>query len=417
MRVRTALLAATAAALLVPAASQAATLGMEGNTLVYRGEGSEGINLLLTDYEDWETGKTFLRFYDSGTDHVQINTSLCQDHEYGGIICERDPNRPIRIEGCERQGHLRSSATTAVPDSIPVTINGNGGDDRIKDAYDGSAGRTLNGGAGNDEINGYAGNDAIDGGDGNDKLDGGEGNDARARRRGRRPGRRRRLQDAGRRPRSTAARATTTSTAGATRSSCSASPRSTSRSTAWPTTAAPVRTTTSSASRTSRCTSSARSRAPTAREKIVIANPGNSGPSTLIGRGGDDELVGHDFNDNVDGGNGNDHVEGGLGNDTVTGGPGQDTIYGDATAARCTIYACKISFGNDVINARDGEVDNIDCGIGQDKAIVDAIDVVANCETVDGAGSGGGGGQGGGGKRRVPVHASARPSSPRSPRA
>ena len=122
----------------------------------------------------------------------------------------------------------------------------------------------------------------------------------------------------------------------------------------------------------------------------MIYNPGNSGPSNLIGRGGDDELVGHDFNDNVDGGSGNDHVEGGLGNDTVTGGPGQDTIYGDATAARCTYYSCKIPYGNDVINARDGEVDNIDCGIGEDKAIVDAIDVVTNCETVEGAGSNGG---------------------------
>ena len=125
-------------------------------------------------------------------------------------------------------------------------------------------------------------------------------------------------------------------------------------------------------------------------EKFVIYNPGNTGPSNLIGRGGDDELVGHDFNDNVDGGAGNDHVEGGLGNDTVTGGPGQDTIYGDATASRCTYYSCKIPYGNDVINARDGEADNVDCGIGQDKAIVDAIDVVANCETVEGGGSNGG---------------------------
>ena len=41
-----------------------------------------------------------------------------------------------------------------------------------------------------------------------------------------------------------------------------------------------------------------------------------------------------------------------------------------------------------MINARDGEVDNVDCGVGTDQAIVDAIDVVANCETVDGAGSG-----------------------------
>ena len=134
-------------------------------------------------------------------------------------------------------------------------------------------------------------------------------------------------------------------------------------------------------------------------EKFVIYNPGNTGPSNLIGRGGDDELVGHDFNDNVDGGAGNDHVEGGLGNDTVTGGPGQDTIYGDATAARCTYYSCKIPYGNDVINARDGEADNIDCGIGQDKAIVDAIDVVTNCETVEGGGSNGGPAPG---RRRIP---------------
>ena len=51
-----------------------------------------------------------------------------------------------------------------------------------------------------------------------------------------------------------------------------------------------------------------------------------------------------------------------------------------------------------MINARDGEQDTIDCGIGQDKAIVDAIDVVT-CETVEGAGSSGG--QSGGGAFKV----------------
>jgi len=124
-------------------------------------------------------------------------------------------------------------------------------------------------------------------------------------------------------------------------------------------------------------------------EKFVIYNPGNTGPSTLNGRGGDDELVGNDFDDSVDGGAGNDHVEGGLGNDTVTGGLSRDVIYGDATASHCTYYSCKIPFGNDVINARDGEPDTIDCGIGEDKAVVDAVDTVTGCETVEGAGSNG----------------------------
>ena len=50
-------------------------------------------------------------------------------------------------------------------------------------------------------------------------------------------------------------------------------------------------------------------------------------------------------------------------------------------------YTCKIPFGNDVIYARDGEQDTIDCGVGEDKAVVDKIDIVSNCETVDAAGA------------------------------
>ena len=52
MRIKTTLLAACAAALIAPAASQAATLGMDGDTLVYRGEGAEGISVLLSSYDD-----------------------------------------------------------------------------------------------------------------------------------------------------------------------------------------------------------------------------------------------------------------------------------------------------------------------------------------------------------------------------
>ena len=199
MRIKTTLLAACAVALIAPAASQAATLGMEGNTLVYRGEGSEGISLLLSSYEDWDTGKTYLRFSDSGADRVQINTGICQNHQYGGIICERDLNRPIRIEGSEAKDDISIYSSEAVPDSIPVAMNGNGGDDRIKDAYDSAAGRAITGGAGNDELTGYAGTDTLDGGDGNDKLDGGAGQRQGARRQRRRRGRRRRLRGPGRR--------------------------------------------------------------------------------------------------------------------------------------------------------------------------------------------------------------------------
>jgi hypothetical protein len=60
---------------------------------------------------------------------------------------------------------------------------------------------------------------------------------------------------------------------------------------------------------------------------------------------------------------------------------------GDATAGGCYVIGylgtCKSPWGNDTINAVDGEVDSVDCGPGQDTANVDAIDVVTNCETVN----------------------------------
>jgi Ca2+-binding RTX toxin-like protein len=129
-------------------------------------------------------------------------------------------------------------------------------------------------------------------------------------------------------------------------------------------------------------------------DEIKVINPGNEGPSSLTGRGGNDILVAEDFDDVVDGGAGDDMVEGGRGNDTLTGGPGRDTIMGDATSSHCSWYSCQIPWGNDTIQARDGEVDNIDCGIGTDTAVVDTIDVVANCENV-GAAAPGGSGSGG----------------------
>jgi Ca2+-binding RTX toxin-like protein len=54
---------------------------------------------------------------------------------------------------------------------------------------------------------------------------------------------------------------------------------------------------------------------------------------------------------------------------TINGGPGYQTIT--------------VTAGSDVINARDGGLDTIDCGAGDDSVYVDRSEGgVANCETV-----------------------------------
>jgi hypothetical protein len=219
-----ALIAATA--FLAPAAAQAATVSLDKGTIVYQGEGTEGLSLLVTTYQPWGDPSTYLALSDSGADRQAILAGTpCKADAAFGVLCPLD--LPLRVEGSD--GNDRLSVYDDDTDGVPITIHGNAGNDEIKDAFGGNAGRVLTGGPGNDT------------------------------------------------------------------------------------------------------------------------------------------------------------VEGGRGNDTVTGGPGRDTIYGDATSSHCSWYSCKVPFGNDTIHARDGEVDNIDCGIGTDQAIVDTIDIVANCENVGAA--------------------------------
>ncbi len=117
-------------------------------------------------------------------------------------------------------------------------------------------------------------------------------------------------------------------------------------------------------------------------------------PSSLTGNGGNDKLSGFDYDDTVDGGAGNDTLTGGYGNDTITGGPGADTIYADVSSTTCSYIQCRLPQGNDTIEARDGEADQIDCGVGSDTAYVDAVDTAStNCETVVKGGAGPGGEQ------------------------
>lgn len=120
-----------------------------------------------------------------------------------------------------------------------------------------------------------------------------------------------------------------------------------------------------------------------AANEFVAPQTGAAG--TLRGLGGDDVLIAGDANgDTVDGGAGNDTVEGGFGDDRIIGGPGRDAIAGDRKS-RCNEMACDaLVAGNDTIEARDGEVDSVSCGVGADRVIADPDDVVASdCETVD----------------------------------
>jgi Ca2+-binding RTX toxin-like protein len=125
----------------------------------------------------------------------------------------------------------------------------------------------------------------------------------------------------------------------------------------------------------------------TADQATVVGTAGDddifvdANSSLIRGLGGNDKLVAYDGNDVIEGGDGDDLLEGGFGNDVLDGGAGVDQFNGDRTETNV------IAIGNDQIRARDGNAEQVSCGIGSDTAQVDASDVVdASCETVDRSG-------------------------------
>jgi Ca2+-binding RTX toxin-like protein len=118
---------------------------------------------------------------------------------------------------------------------------------------------------------------------------------------------------------------------------------------------------------------------------------GSAVPNTLTGNGGDDNLIGGSepppppgsplfgicalgnaaCGDHLVGGDGDDGLSGGGGFDVLDGGLGADTFSGGSEA--------------DLLLTRDGVADlSVDCGSGNDVAIVDLRDTAnANCEAVD----------------------------------
>lgn len=370
MKLKLPLLAATAVALLAPAAAQAGTLSYEGDTLVFRASpGVQDSPMLGKD----EAG--MLTIYE---ENLALAPGCTADHQ---AHCPM----PARVRLELGDGDDWNSFTSDYPKNLPVTVLGGDGKDQLQTynadyaTLDGGAGPdilkgwqsndTLYGGAGDDEINASGGNDHVEGGDGNDTLspdtfygpgndyvDGGAGIDTVDDWS---------IPDADYHPPVAVSMDGLANdgrlSAGEADNVINVEKITSSVSGTWSGSAGDD-------------------------EFRVWANV-DEGNSTLLGNGGNDKLTTGDYSDTLDGGPGNDVINGGFGNDTLTGGPGQDTIQADATSASCGWYSytCKIPFGNDVVNSRDGEVDNVDCGVGQDTAVVDTIDVVANCETVQGA--------------------------------
>ena len=96
----------------------------------------------------------------------------------------------------------------------------------------------------------------------------------------------------------------------------------------------------------------------------------------LVGTKHGDVLKGLAGDDTLIGGRGSDVLIGGKGNDKLRGGPGRDEFN-----MRDGVQLS--SPGDDVIYARDGGNDEINCGTGNDVAIVDSNeDGVYDCEEV-----------------------------------
>jgi hypothetical protein len=105
---------------------------------------------------------------------------------------------------------------------------------------------------------------------------------------------------------------------------------------------------------------------------------GGDQADTLTGGQGNDPLSGAGGNDTITGGPGNDVLSGGDANDMLSGGDGSDLIVGGAGAD-----VLSGGGGNDVLRAADGTRDEVRCGTGRDRAVVDHKDVVGRtCEHV-----------------------------------
>jgi hypothetical protein len=108
---------------------------------------------------------------------------------------------------------------------------------------------------------------------------------------------------------------------------------------------------------------------------------GGPGADSFVGGTGADTLLGGPGNDGIFGFDGADRISGGAGDDTLGGDGGDDVLVGDAGTDG--LYGGP---GADTLEARDGELDELACGLGTDRLVADQFDTVVEtdtCEAVD----------------------------------
>lgn len=111
---------------------------------------------------------------------------------------------------------------------------------------------------------------------------------------------------------------------------------------------------------------------------------GDAIPATLLGGLGDDTLNGGAAADSIGGGMGNDVVAGGGGNDTLRAGQGNDSLRGgmgnDIVFGGQGNDTLRGGQGDDMFFARDGLMDQIFGGLGNNSAQTDAVDQVTGIQ-------------------------------------
>ena len=297
----------------------------------------------------------------------------------GSVTCTFDPAAGVRVDlgDGDDWGYVSSD----LPATMPVSITGGAGADKLQaSGWDGQP-TTLDGGAGNDILEGGTGTDTLIGGDGDDtldgkagtdRLDGGAGDDLLNGDGNKAPSPDvidggagyDRIESEWQQSTYNAPPVPLTVTLGGGADDGRPGEGDDVRNVERVVTTAPSRLVGTDAA-----------------EHLEVFQI--TSPAELIGAGGNDTLKGADGADKVDGGAGDDDLDAGFGDDVIVGGPGRDTIAGDRRGGDCGPLWCKYPYGNDTIDARDGEIDSVMCGAGEDSVQADASDVVApDCEHV-----------------------------------